>query len=276
MVAPPLLPGWDEFDVRAWFADRYRTPIWVDNDVNLMALGEWQRGTPQDSRDLLFVKVDTGIGSGLITAGRLHRGNSGAAGDIGHVRVVSDSAIRCRCGNSGCLDAVAGGWALVRSLTELARSGRNARLSTLLAGRDSLRPGDIGTAALAGDHDVITAVIHAGDQLGRTVAGIVNFANPGALVIGGGALRMGDVFFDHIRSAVMADLTELASRGLVIRKTSLGGDAGVIGAVSLAINGLFDGESLASWVARGSPLSSVPGTPSQPPAPDLAGSSHCP
>lgn len=256
VVSPTLMPGWDEFDVRDWFRDRYEAPVWVDNDVNLMALGEWRRGTPQDGRDLLFVKVDTDIGSGLITAGRLHRGNSGAAGDIGHVRVVPDPAIRCRCGKTGCLEAIAGGWALVRSLSSLAKSGRNVRLTTLLAGRDSLISADIGTAAAAGDHDVIAAAIEAGDQLGRTVAGVVNFANPGTLVIGGGVLRMGEVFFDHIRSAVVADLTELASRGLVIRKTSLGGDAGVVGAVSLAVQGLFDRETLASWVALGSPLRS--------------------
>src|SRR3712207_3399776 len=118
VVVPPAIPGWAGFDVRSWFTTRYGVPVWVDNEVNLAALGEWERGVPRERRDLLYVKVSTGIGSGLVTGGRLHRGDSGAAGDIGHVRVTDDPAARCRCGRTGCLEAVAGGWALVRRLAE--------------------------------------------------------------------------------------------------------------------------------------------------------------
>ena len=114
VVTPQTIPGWAGFDARSWFSARYDAPVWVDRETNLRALGEWERGEPQERRDLLYVKVATGIGSGLVTGGRLHRGDSGAAGDIGHVRVTDDPAAVCRCGKTGCLEAVAGGWALVR------------------------------------------------------------------------------------------------------------------------------------------------------------------
>ena len=117
LVEPPIMPGWDGYSARSWFRDRYDAPVWVDNDVNLMALGEWHKGSPHDGRDLLYVLIDTGVGAGLVSGGRVFRGDTGAAGDIGHSQVTDDPSVLCRCGQSGCLEAVTGGWGLVRSLT---------------------------------------------------------------------------------------------------------------------------------------------------------------
>jgi ROK family len=99
-MAPPIMSGWDAYPVRDRLAARYDVPAWVDNDVNILALGELRAGIGVGEQDLLYVKVGTGIGAGLISGGRLHRGAQGAAGDIGHVPVLDDDSVLCRCGNT--------------------------------------------------------------------------------------------------------------------------------------------------------------------------------
>lgn len=125
-VNPPIMPGWDGFAIPAWFASRYEAPVLVDNDVNIMALGEhWSHWRETDH--LLFVKVGTGIGSGLVAGRAIHRGAQGAAGDIGHISVPGQDAVICSCGNVGCLEAVAGGRALARRLTEIGLDAADTR-----------------------------------------------------------------------------------------------------------------------------------------------------
>ncbi|MGY1809319.1 ROK family protein [Blastococcus sp. SYSU D00669] len=254
VVVPPAIPGWAGFDVRSWFAARRGVPVWVDNEVNLRALGEWERGVPQERRDLLYVKVATGIGSGLVTGGRLHRGDSGAAGDIGHVRVTDDPLARCRCGKTGCLEAVASGWALVDTLTEEARAGRSPVLAERLARAGRITGEDIGAATAAGDEVVRAAVSRAARVIGTAIAGVVNFANPGTLVLGGGVLRAGPLFFDEFRAAVLDGTIELAAQNLTVRTASLDPTEGVTGAALLAADNLLRPAALQIWLADGSPV----------------------
>ncbi|GAA2866003.1 ROK family transcriptional regulator [Pseudonocardia halophobica] len=257
IVAPPIMPGWDDFDVRAWFRNRYDAPIWVDNDVNLMALAEWHRGTPREGRDLLYVKVGTGIGSGLVSGGRLHRGDTGAAGDIGHVRVTDDESVVCRCGRTGCLEAAAGGWALARDLTRSARAGASPFLAERLAERGRLAPEHIGQAVASGDPVARAAIVGAARTVGGAVANIVNFANPGAVVLGGGVLRTGDEFFRIFADTVRTRAVELATRRLAVRTSSLDFTEGVTGAALLAVERLFRRDALPLWIAHGSPAGSA-------------------
>jgi len=256
IVTPPTIPGWAGFDVRSWFAARYDAPVWVDNEVNLRALGEWQRGEPQERRDLLYVKVATGIGSGLVTDGRLHRGDSGAAGDIGHVRVTDDPAALCRCGKTGCLEALAGGWSLVRTLTERAQAGDIPFLADRLAAQGTLTAEDIGQATTAGDEIVRSAVTTAARVTGTAIAGVVNFANPGTLVLGGGVLRAG-LFFEEFRQAVLDAGIELATQNLTIRPASLEDTEGTTGAALLAAENLLRPAALRIWLGDGSPIASA-------------------
>ena len=126
-VAPPVMPGWDGFSIPGWFAAHYDAPVLVDNDVNIMALGEhWTHW--REVEHLLYVKVGSGIGCGIVADRRIHRGAKGAAGDIGHIRIAGHDDVVCRCGNVGCLESVAGGRALARRLT--AAGSRRARAAT--------------------------------------------------------------------------------------------------------------------------------------------------
>ena len=127
-ISPPIMPGWDGYPVRERFAERYDAPVWVDNDVNVLALGEWRSGIAVGHDNVVVVKIGTGIGAGIISDGRLHRGAQGSAGDVGHIQVVDDASVVCRCGNIGCLEALAGGAALARPGIAAAREGRSERL----------------------------------------------------------------------------------------------------------------------------------------------------
>ncbi len=124
-VVPPIMPGWDGYPVRERLSARYQVPAWVDNDVNVMALGELRAGIGRGEQELLYIKVGTGIGAGVVSRGRLHRGAQGAAGDIGHVSVLDDDSVLCRCGNTGCLEALVGGYALARDGLAAGRTGRS-------------------------------------------------------------------------------------------------------------------------------------------------------
>ena len=126
-VNPPIMPGWDGFSIPEWLSQRYGdAPVLVDNDVNTMALGEhWAHW--RDVEHLLYVKVGTGIGCGIVVDRRIHRGAEGAAGDIGHVVVTDSEDVTCRCGNTGCLEAVAGGRALARQLAAAGYDAEGSR-----------------------------------------------------------------------------------------------------------------------------------------------------
>jgi predicted NBD/HSP70 family sugar kinase len=252
LVDPPIMPGWDGYSVRAWLRDRYDAPVWVDNDVNLMALGEWYKGEPHDGRDLLYVHIDEGVGAGLVSRGNVFRGDTGAAGDIGHVRVTDDPDVLCRCGQTGCLDAMTGGWGMVRRLTP--RAGESPILSARLAQRGHLITQDVGQAAGLGDALAWEAVVTGNHLVGATVANVVNFVNPGTVVLGGGVLRVGRRVFDLFEETVRARTTKLAAQRLSIRPASLDFHEGVTGAAILAIEQLFGPESVGLWIENGSPI----------------------
>ncbi|GAB3963296.1 hypothetical protein GCM10029978_020610 [Actinoallomurus acanthiterrae] len=131
-VAPPIMPGWDRYPVRDVLAQQLGCPALIDNDVNIMALGEMHAGVAKTVDDFLLVKIGTGIGCGIVVDGEIYRGVSGCAGDIGHIR-VNDDGPTCSCGNTGCLEAYFGGAALARQAEEAARSGASGHLAERLA-----------------------------------------------------------------------------------------------------------------------------------------------
>ena len=252
LVAPPILPGWDGFSARSWLRERYDAPVWVDNDVNLMALGEWHRGAPRDGRDLLYVHLDQGVGAGLVSHGFVFRGETGAAGDIGHVQVTAEPSVVCRCGRVGCLEAVAGGWTLIRELT--ARAADSPFLAARLAERGELMAQDIGAAAAAGDPVATEPVLRSARTVGQTTANLVNFVNPGTVVLGGGARRAGDEVFRVFEQAIRTRVSPLAGQRLRIRPASLDFQEGLIGGAILAIEQLFGPDAVGLWIENGSPI----------------------
>jgi glucokinase-like ROK family protein len=233
------MPGWDRYPVRERFEARFGVPVWVDNDVNVMALGEWRHGVARGHANVVFVKLGTGIGAGLISDRQLHRGAQGSAGDVGHIQVSEDPSSVCRCGNIGCLEAMTGGAALARDATAAAREGRSPRLAEVLAARGSVGAADVAVAAAHGDPVSVDLLQRAGRQVGSMLAGVVNFFNPSLIVIGGGVAQAGDLLLAAIRETVYARSLPLATRDLLVQRSSLGGVGGVTGAAAMVIDELF-------------------------------------
>lgn len=220
-VNPPIMPGWDGFDVPARMQADLDVPVLVDNDVNIMALGEQAAFWPGDE-NLLFVKVATGIGAGIVSSGRLQRGAVGTAGDLGHVRVPRGEGVVCRCGNIGCLEALASGPAIAKSLTEigLATEGRDDLL-------DHVRHGRI---------QAIQALRQAGRDVGDVLATCVNLLNPSVIVIGGSLSHVGEHLMAGVREVVYHRSLPLATSTLRIVPSMAGDQAGVLGASRMVVD----------------------------------------
>jgi glucokinase-like ROK family protein len=251
-ISPPIMPGWDGYPMRERFSARYDAPVWVDNDVNLLALGEWRSGVAVGHDNVVMVKVGTGIGAGIISDGRLHRGAQGSAGDVGHIQISDDPAVICRCGNVGCLEALAGGAALARDGEAAARAGQSERLRLALDQHGAVSAVDIARAASFGDPVAVALLLDAGRRVGRMLASVVNFFNPSLIVVGGGVAQSGDHLLAAVRETVYRRSLPLATRELLIQRSSLGGLAGVIGASAMVVDQLFARENIGAWLAAGS------------------------
>ena len=233
LTVPPIMPGWDRFPIREAFAGEYAAPVFVDNDVNVMALGEHWSGVAKGVDDMMFVKIGTGIGSGIIIGGHLHRGTQGCAGDFGHICVDPDGPL-CTCGNAGCLEALAAAPAIVLQAERCAREGESPLLMALLREKGELTMKVVGEAARRGDYCALTIIRKSGRLIGQTLASAVNVVNPSMIVIGGGVSRVGNALLAEVRSAVYQRSLPLATRNLPIVMSELDDVAGVVGASAMA------------------------------------------
>ena len=189
----------------------------------------------------------------IIADGRLHRGAQGSAGDVGHIQVSDDPSVICRCGNVGCLEALAGGEAIGRAGEAAARDGRSPRLQVALDQRGTVTAEDVARAASAGDPVAVALLQEAGRRIGAMLAGIVNFFNPSLIVIGGGVANSPDQLLAAIRESIYRRSLALATRELLVHRSSLGGLAGVIGASSMVVDQLFARDSIGRWIEAGEP-----------------------
>lgn len=224
-MSPPIMPHWDGVDIKGILGAQFGVPVLVDNDVDLMALGEHGATYPEVSH-LLFVKVATGIGAGIVANHALVRGTDGAAGDLGHVAVPGGRAELCHCGNTGCLEAVASGGALVRALRA---AGKEASTSAEVV--DLVRSGDQQATALLRD---------AGRDLGAVLAGCVNLLNPSTIVIGGVLAQVGEHLLAGVREVVYRRSLPLATKQLRIVTASTAGRAGLLGAGRVVADHVLD------------------------------------
>lgn len=237
-VRPPIMPGWDGFPVAEMLRARLGCPVLVDNDANLMALGE-ARALPPDQSPLLLLKVSTGVGGGLVTAdGRLHHGTDGAAGDIGHLRVPDAEHVRCACGNIGCVEAVASARAITDRLAEL-RGASGAQVGGLRVDGDDLQ-----RLLRRGDAQAVALVKDAATVLGGVVATLVHLFNPSRVVVAGGITGASDHLLAGIRSVVYQQALPLATRNLTVAHSVLGDHAGLAGGIVTGIEHVLSPERI--------------------------------
>lgn len=240
LVAPPLMPEWENFSIRGFVTKFFPNAfVVVDNDVNIMALGEQRAGDGINVDHFLFVKIGTGIGAGIVSNGKIHRGSTGCAGDIGHICVDKNGPV-CRCGNTGCLEAMAAGPAIAEKAMQAAISGASPLLRNMMEQNGGiLRPEDVNAACREGDQTALEIIRTSGQMIGDVLAGLVNMFNPSHIFIGGGIANFGNHLLVTIRRAVLRRSLPLATRHLSINFSRMGGDAGITGAIALALEYLF-------------------------------------
>ncbi|HEY8371416.1 MAG TPA: ROK family transcriptional regulator [Pseudonocardiaceae bacterium] len=218
VVRPPIMPGWDDYPIREHLQARFDVPVLVDNDANLMALGEHVTGY-RDCPAFVLVKVATGIGAGVVVDGALFRGIDGGAGDLGHIRLHDSGDALCQCGLRGCLAAVASGRALARRLTELGvptESGSGVR--------EHLR---------AGQPDAVRLAREAGQRVGEVLTTVVCLLNPGVLMIAGDLAETH--FVTGVREVLYQRALPRATRNLQVVTGRLGERAALVGAAHLVV-----------------------------------------
>jgi predicted NBD/HSP70 family sugar kinase len=215
-----ILPGWTSLEPAPALARRIGLRVRVDNDANLGALGETTFGAARGIEDVIYVKVSTGIGAGLVLGGRLYRGATGGAGELGHVR-VNEQGVVCRCGSRGCLETLVSAPAIIATLQPAHTAPLSTELIVALA-----REGDPGTRRVLGD---------AGRQIGRAVADLCIALDPAAIVVGGELARASDVLLDGIRQSIDNYAQPGARQDVRVLPGGLGDRAEALGAVALAI-----------------------------------------
>ncbi len=217
----PIMHGWDGVPLAPFFADTTSAPVFLDNDANAMVLAE-RRDNRDRFQNALLVKASTGLGAGIVAGGALQRGSLGAAGEFGHTKTAAAAGVACRCGDSGCLEAIAGGWALVRALNEQGREVGHVR--------------GVVDLAVSGDPEARRLIRDSGRHIGETLAGAVNLLNPEVLIIGGDMANAYDIFVAGLRETVYGNATALATKALTIQATTHGDLSGVIGSAALVLD----------------------------------------
>ncbi|MCD5309543.1 ROK family transcriptional regulator [Kineosporia babensis] len=215
-----IMRGWDGVPIAPYFASLSAAPVVIENDTNVIALAELDAHLTR-YQDALIVKASTGLGAGIVAGGALQHGARGAAGDIGHVKYRGASDVPCRCGEVGCLEAAAGGWALVRDLTAHGRSVSHVR--------------DVVALALEGDVVARRAIRGSGQAIGEVLAAAVTLLDPAVIVVGGDMAPAYDLLVAGLRETLYRDATTVAARDLDVLVASHGADSGARGTAVLAL-----------------------------------------
>lgn len=224
VVSPPIMRGWDKINFHQVFNEAFRLPTYLENDANLLAIAEHRLVYPNE-KNLILVKIATGIGSGLILNNQLHRGSNGSAGDIGHIQLDALKGLPCRCGHTDCVESFASGWALVEKINSLGYKVKNTNDVAELCGK--------------GDTKILNLITEASSYIGHALADTVNLLNPSKIVITGSLVDATDLVLATIKETVYQRAGALATKDLQIVTSQLSIDAAVLGSAQLGLDQFF-------------------------------------
>ncbi len=233
ILTAPNLPGWDNLPLAKHFEDIFSAPAFIDNDVNLMALGEARRGAGKGIDYSAYFNIGTGIGGGIIINGKVYRG-CGNAGEFGHQIIIPDGP-PCLCGRRGCLEALASGTSIARRAREYLAENQSSFILNYAKDISSVSAENVAQAASDGDELALRIWSETGEYIGLGVANVVNILNPRLVIIGGGVSKAGDMLFQPIRETVRKRAMKQLVDDVTIVPGVLGDLAGVIGAIFMAI-----------------------------------------
>ncbi|MDP3703396.1 MAG: ROK family protein [Candidatus Omnitrophota bacterium] len=226
------VPGWHDVPLASRLRSRLRVPVLVDNDVNLITLGEWRFGAGRGANALIGITLGTGVGGGIMLNGSLYRGASGVAGELGHMGMALDGP-RCACGARGCLEAHVGTAAILRMARQAARTSRGPLYRVMRQARGRLTPELVARAARMGDTSARQVWAKVGRRLGHGLASVVNLLNPDRVVIGGGVANAWTWFAPSLQQALRAHAMTVPGRHVKVVRAKLGDQAGIVGAAVL-------------------------------------------
>jgi glucokinase len=232
-TAPNL--GWTDVRLRDRLETALDLPVAVANDVRAITWGVWQHGAGRGTDDLVVVFVGTGIGGGVVSGGEVLDGHRGVAGELGHIPLVPFGR-SCHCPNQGCWEAYAGGWAIAERARDTVRSNpeAGAALRERAGSVDDITGRTVHAACDDGDPLATDLVEATGEYLGVGLTGVVNAFNPERVVLGGGVIEGHPGYADHVRTIVDERALQVAAEDLDVVRSELGGQAGVIGAATMA------------------------------------------
>lgn len=236
VFAPNLL--WHDVPIVSILESILDLPVCLENDANAAGLGEYRFGAGKGSKNMVYITVSTGVGGGIILDGKIYAGSFGMAGEVGHMTIVSDGPL-CGCGNQGCLEALASGPAIARKAQACILHGEETIMTDMVSGKvEEITSKTVGEAAAAGDVLAREIVDKTGEYLGIGVANLINVINPDTVVIGGGVSNMGELLLEPVRRAAGRRGIKAAFEKAGIVKAELASDAGLVGAVCLALGRL--------------------------------------
>jgi predicted NBD/HSP70 family sugar kinase len=215
-----LMRGWDGIPIAEVMQRRIHRPVFIDNDSNLGALAESRTGAARGRSDVLYIRLAQGIGSGLILGGQLYRGFGNSAGEFGHMTIDENGPV-CRCGNRGCLEALAGGPAILESLRET---------------HGALKLNDVIVRAIGGDQLCVRALADAGRHIGIAAANVCNLLAPERIVVGGDLARAGELIIGPIRHSMERSVVMGANKVADLVQGQLGERAEMSGALMFAVD----------------------------------------
>lgn len=233
IVTAPNLSGWENLAIAEYFTNMLSAPTYIDNDVNLAALGEARRGHGVGRDPLAYFNIGTGIGGGIIIDGQLYRG-CGNAGEFGHQIILPDGP-DCLCGRRGCLEALASGTSIARRAREYLASVPESAILRYAGGIESVSAEHIALAARDGDPLALQIWQETGEYVGLGVANVVNILHPRLVVVGGGVVKVGDILLEPIRRTLLDRAMVELVRDVELLPSLLGDQAGIIGAIYLAM-----------------------------------------
>ena len=229
ILSSPNLP-FVNFDIITPLKEKFKLPVILDNDANIGAIGEYIFGIGKGTDNMVFITVSTGVGAGVILNGKIYRGSTSNAAEIGHI-TVSQERVKCNCGNYGCLEVMASGTAIARQAREAIESGR----ATTLNNYPKVTAYEVFKEAKNGDMVAAAILEKSLNYLGIGVANAITIFDPEMVVIGGGVSERGNIVFERVREVVKERCFKVLSDNCRIEKAALGADAGVKGALALAI-----------------------------------------
>lgn len=236
---PAFMPGWHLFPVGEVLNQKYNCPVFVDNEVNTMALGEFILGNTHKARNYLFIKAGTGIGAGIILEGQIFRGEKGLSGNIGHINVTGYDD-PCTCGKQGCLEAIVGSAAIAQRAQILVETGKSPALKKIVNNLNDIKASEIRAAANEGDEECLSLIREAGALLGNVIGKLVIMYDPASVVIGGRLTEFGPLYLNSVRDAIMVQCSPWFGPDFPIYYSEFGDKSGIIGSAMLCIRSLFE------------------------------------